>query len=518
MDGEDQERRRHCLIRMPGHSMSANPNTFTESDGTLASPTVSGGAARNQDPRVRIGAFDRNKVLLACVGLAGLLSLSFLAFGYDVEPYVVLLTVMAAAAAIALTRKCMPVLIAGFLYVGNFKTTAAAGFSVTDPTFVVLVLCGAGLLIECLLIFSAAEHSSLIVLFAGQGRGILLFVVFVLGVVLSQFYTAAPESGLVKAERIAVFGTLAFFAPFVLFKKEKDLRQFLIASVLMSLALSIRNLVNLFHPTAAVLAGDQDITHIGDGELIAGAIVILIYQRLFRERRILHFGCIAVLAIGLVASAARSVGLALLVVLVISPMLLRSHAAPRRPRRLVLGILVIAVAAAALQWIAQLPAARSKLAHKEDELGQLLKGSFLPGGTVEQRVNFYRQSLLAIAEKPLLGWGVGGWGVFFLGMDKNEIPHNFVLESAVEQGLIGCGSLLAFLIAAGAALRKILHRSGSPYAFLVPTFLLPIITGMVTGGLDNRWLWFWCGTIFAVSRMIQEQLQQLPVYGGLRMR
>src|SRR5262249_28299564 len=151
--------------------------------------------------------------------------------------------------------------------------------------------------------------------------------------------------------------------PFVLFKKDRDLRQLLIACVLMSLALSIRNLANLFHPTAAVLAGDQDITHIGDGELIAAAIVILIYQRLFRERRIAHFGCIAILAIGLVASAARSVGMALIAVLVISSMILRARSGARRWRRVLLGVFVVAVAAAAIQWIGQLPAARQKLAH-----------------------------------------------------------------------------------------------------------------------------------------------------------
>jgi O-antigen ligase len=501
---------------MSGFNMPAKPNRFTGSDGTLDSPTVSSIAARDPAPRVAICGFDKNKVLLAGFAFAGILSLSFLALRYDVEPYAVLLVVLAAATGIVLTRKCLPFLIAGFLYVGNFKTTAAVGFSVTDPTFIILVLCCAGLLIECLLILSATERSSLISLFAGQSRGVLLFVIFVLSIVLSQFYTAAPESGVVKAERIAVFGTLAFFAPFVLFRKDRDLRQFLIACVVLSLALAIRNLVNLFHPTAAVLAGDQDITHIGDGELIATAIVILIYQRLFRERRILHFAGIATLAIGLVASAARSVGMALLAVLAISPMFLRSRSGPRRRRRVLLGVFVIMVAAAAIQWIGQLPAARLKLAHKEDELGHLLKGSLLPGGTVEQRVNFYRQSLVAIGERPLLGWGVGGWGAFFLGMDKKEIPHNFILESAVEQGLIGCGTLLAFLIATGAALRKTIQRSGSQYAFLAPAFLLPILTGLVTGGLDNRLLWFWCGTIFAICRMVQYQLQQPRAHGGIQ--
>jgi O-antigen ligase len=132
-------------------------------------------------------------------------------------------------------------------------------------------------------------------------------------------------------------------------------------------------------------------------------------------------------------------------------------------------------------------------------------------------MTFYRQSLVAISEKPLLGWGVAGWGTFFLGMDdKNAIPHDFVLESAVEQGLIGCGLLLALLFTTGSALRKIIRLSGSHFAFLMPAFLLPVLTGLVTGGLDNRLLWFWCGTIFAVSRMV-HQIEATRAYAGLRM-
>jgi O-antigen ligase len=380
------------------------------------------------------------------------------------------------------------------------------------------MLCSVGLLIECVVVFSGSERLSLAAHFAGQGRGVLLFVFFVLIIAVSQFYTAAPESGLMKLQRIAVFATISFFAPFILFKRPQDLNQFLSTCVVLSLALSVRNLAGLFHPAAAVLAGNEDITRIGDGELIGTAIVILIYYRLFLQRRRLQLACVSILAVGLAASAARSAGFSLLLVLAVTSVVLRSHRGPWPRRKLLLGVLVVAVATATVLLLGQLPAARAKLAHKEDELGHLMRGTFLAGGTAEQRMNFYRQSLVAISEKPLLGWGVGGWGAFFLGMDKKETPHDFILESAVEQGLIGCGSLLAFLIATGAALRKIIRCSGSHYVFLMPTFLLPVFTGLVTGGLDNRLLWFWCGTIFAVSRMIQQQLQQPRAYGGIQMR
>ena len=425
---------------------------------------------------------------------------------YNIEPYAVLIAAVAAATAVVVTRKCVPLLLAALLYVGNFKTTAAVGVSISDPTFIVLALCCTGLLIECLFALSGSGQMSLSARFAGQHRGVLLFVLFVSLIALSDLYTTAPSSGLIKLERIAVFGSVAFFAPFILFKNTKDLEQFLKASVVLSLGLSIRNLVNLFHPSAAVLAGNEDITRIGDAELIGTTIVILIYHPRFGQRRLLQMACIGILTIGLAASAARSAALALLVVLAISTTALRSYILATARRKIMLGVLVILMGTVALRWIGQLPAARAKLAHKEDELSRLMTGSFLAGGTAEQRMTFYRRSLVAISEKPLLGWGVAGWGPFFLGMDdRNAIPHDFVLESAVEQGLIGCASLLALLFATGAALRENIRRAGSHFLFLVPAFLLPVISGLITGGLDNRLLWFWCGTIFAVSRMIHHE-------------
>ena len=455
----------------------------------------------------------KREILFGGLAIAAALSFWWVTLKYDVEPYLLLPTLMAAIAAMVLTRKCAPALLAGFLYVGNLKTTAAAGLSLRDPTFIVLVLCCGALLTESLLLFSGMKRPSLSRLFSGQGLGVTTFVLFVLLIAVSLLYTAAPVSGLIKLEHIAAFATVAFFAPLIVFQRPRDLKQFLATCVVLSLVLSIRDLADLFHPTAAVLAGDEDITRIGDGELIGIAIVILIYYRHLAPRRLLRVACLAVLAVGLAASAARTAALALLMTLAVTSVFVPSGSGRLSFKRTLLGGLVIAVAVAAVMLIGHLPSAKAKLADKENELGHLMRGSFIPGGTADQRMHFYRQSLVAISERPLLGWGVGGWSAFFLGMDKTEMPHNFILESAVEQGLVGCASLLAFLIATASALCKIIRGWLGPYyAFLLPAILLPVLTGSVSGGLDNRLLWFWCGTIFAVSRMIQDLRPQPQRY------
>src|SRR5262249_27037533 len=144
-------------------------------------------------------------------------------------------------------------------------------------------------------------------------------------------------------------------------------------------------------------------------ELIAATLVILIYHRFSGKRPGLRLTAIALLAVGMVASAARSALFSVLIVLALTAIITRSRSASAFPRRALLSVVLATVmAGGAVLWIRQLPAAQAKLAHKTEELSQLLKGSLLPGGTAEQRMNFYKQSLAAIGEKPLLGWGVAG--------------------------------------------------------------------------------------------------------------
>jgi hypothetical protein len=68
----------------------------------------------------------------------------------------------------------------------------------------------------------------------------------------------------------------------------------------------------------------------------------------------------------------------------------------------------------------------------------------------------------------------------------------------------------------GSALRRSVLRGGPYFAFLLPVFLLAVLVNLVTGDLESRGLWFWCGTILAVSRMVQRQLRQRGYAPGLR--
>jgi O-antigen ligase len=69
-----------------------------------------------------------------------------------------------------------------------------------------------------------------------------------------------------------------------------------------------------------------------------------------------------------------------------------------------------------------------------------------------QRLDYWHRSLLAVAEKPLLGHGVGSWKKEYLRLGGEQIdapsnPHNQYLLWAVEGGLVGLALMLGILLA-----------------------------------------------------------------------
>lgn len=105
------------------------------------------------------------------------------------------------------------------------------------------------------------------------------------------------------------------------------------------------------------------------------------------------------------------------------------------------------------------------------------------------RLKFWKASINAIVEKPILGYGVGSWKIAFAEMehlDKPEAaltdvdPHQMFLLWAVEGGLIG---LLLHL----AVLGSLLHHSRK-LDQLSARALQAVILGLVISGLFNSML------------------------------
>jgi O-antigen ligase len=428
------------------------------------------------------------------------------------DPVWAIIAMIAAPAALFVMRRYPLVIMAGLLFVGNFKSVPARTFSLADPTMIMLLLAAGTIALDMLFDLAGAEGWTLSRLFEGQSLTVLLFLLLTAVLLTSFSFTPARQYGAMKVTRFAVFEVLAFFAPMVLLKSRKHLRQLVVTFVVLSLALVVRDVIQLLHPSASVMKGDTDITQIGDGMQFAIAILIVVYHRIARSHW-LNYSALAVLVFGLIASAARSPVVALVITLVLSITVAQPVTGFLSRKRIAMLTAVAAiVAAVALLWMQELPGAEQKVAWKEAELESVVSGSLVHGGTISQRINFDLSAIEAVEHYPVLGLGAGGWSVFYSKQDLPRFPHNFILEVAAEQGLIGLTLLLTLLFLLFRSAHSLLGESA--FAFILPVLAFVVIYNSMTGDIENRDLWFWFGMVPACARMTAEKMRRKVTYTG----
>jgi hypothetical protein len=450
------------------------------------------------------------------------------------EPAVALLVCVLALIGIVCAWKVQIGLMAGLLFVGSFKLQGASEVSLRDPTLLLLVLLVIAVLGEVLFRRLSNYGLSPGQTFSGEASGLLGFLALLSIVVISYLYTPAPISGLIKLGRFVAFVPIVFLSPLLFLRSEKNLKSFIVINLILSLVLAFRSVLELMHssPVAMELAGKTDITRIGDAQLIGATLVTLLYYR-FTERftALITTICVPVLIAGLIACAARGPLASLFFAVVVGLIAIRKGG--HLPRRAVLIGLVLGVVVAVLAtlWIEKFPAARDKFMHKESELA-LLSQWEAPGGTAGQRLQFYSRAWEGFKQKPIFGWGLGAWVTYYYGYDSTtayhgtkiafltDYPHNIILEVAFEQGIVGLSALIALLAIACSRVIRLLKTADGRYAFMCPLFLYCLSAGMFSDDINNRVLWTWCGTVFAVSRLaIQEAAEssadQITAWTGL---
>jgi O-antigen ligase len=112
------------------------------------------------------------------------------------------------------------------------------------------------------------------------------------------------------------------------------------------------------------------------------------------------------------------------------------------------------------------------------------------GGTsAGQRLHYWKAAPGIIAKSPLVGQGVGGWPIAMGYSDNRRYPHNILIETTIEGGLIGL-VLLGTAILFG--LRALLSRNvfdETPRLIVFLIFVNTLFNAMVSGDLsDNRLL------------------------------
>jgi O-antigen ligase len=342
--------------------------------------------------------------------------------------------------------------------------------------------------------------------------GTLSFLLFASVVSLSFLYTSGPDYGSDKLWRFLVFGSMAFFAPFLLMRSEEDVRDFTFGAVLFGVGLAISSLRFSHHGR---IGPGQNIVHIGVGQAVGLAILLLLFYRAAnpRLRTIAMLVCIPILAMGLVSAEARGPLFALVIALAMYGAMPGWSAYLVRRKQLVLGVLLVvglALAGLSVYWFRGV--AQSRLQAKTSELQEIFTGSIQQNGSAVERLRYYQDAPREFLRHPFLGVGVGGWSVEHFHQDMRNYPHNLVLEVGLEEGILGLVALAIFLGTIFFTFKRNAELVGAylPALFpgLVYLFMLTMFSGDIVG---NRFLWFWCGLVVtACGAALTSQAEAEP--------
>ena len=431
--------------------------------------------------------------------LAGGFCMFYLALRWEIEPIYVIAIMALVPSVLVAMHKWPLVILAGLLFVGEFKAVPAEGIKLTDPTMIFLLLLSGAIVVDMLFMLASTKPWTFCVFFKGQAAIGILFLLFCAVMAISLLYTRS-EQGAMKVARFETFEVLMFFAPLLLLKTKKNVRQLLIVFVILGILLSGRVIIDLLRPSELVLSGNEDITKIGISELLGFAVLFCLYGKL-GESRAIKYACVVIFLFGLVACLARTALISLLISLVVSACVVRGGVGMLSRKQVLIGVLLaVLVAIPTLLWLANLPAAQGKLRWKVAELLSLASGSTVATGTVNFRLDFYRSAMDVLAQHPIIGLGAGGWSISYYGEDVLHYPHNFLLEVGAEQGAIGLIPLIALLAMLFRAAFKALH-SDPELAFAFPTLVFCISYHLMTGTIESRQFWFICGLSAAAARI-----------------
>jgi O-antigen ligase len=325
------------------------------------------------------------------------------------------------------------------------------------------------------------------------------FAVFAGVVALSYTYTPAASYGGTELLRLLGIGTLVLVAPFVIIRREQDLRQFVVLFLGAGVILALQMIVHLNDRQSG---SATDITRIGAGWLMGMLILLALYYRPFQRpshNTAQAWILVPIFSFALIASAARGPIVALLVVLILNLV-----TSTKKFSAIVLtAILLGASAFAAFSVFRQVDP--GKYNSKLNQIADIVEGKPTTGSAAA-RLKFYRQTWAAIPSHIVLGGGIGSWSVFYYGADERGYPHNLLLQIAFEQGLVGIAALGFFLATMAAVSYRMLRKTGTRYAVFPSLVLFCVIVSMFSGDLDdNRILWYWAGVTLAVCAIVQSR-------------
>jgi O-antigen ligase len=353
-----------------------------------------------------------------------------------------------------------------------------------------------------------AEHAgtaNVPALRSGSGNNaVKTFLLFAAVVAISYTYTISPHYGSDKLIRFLLLGGGLFFAAPLLFGSRRDLRDFTVGTVLFGMVVAASSL--RFSATGAMAAGANP-AHIGKGQVIALAMLLLIYAPITqrRLRAFIVLVCLPWLALGLVAAVTRGPLFSLLLVLLLSCFVPSMRTPLISRRQLILAVVALVGVMILLSTFWFYGAEGARFRSKEVEIFSLLEHNSEAHGTAVERLDYYHAAWQAWMQRPLFGWGVGAWSMYYYHQDVRRYPHNLFFEVLMEEGLTGITALLLFLGAVFRRLRAREREISAVYPALLPCLIYLVSISMFSDDLvGDRYLWFWCGLALAGSELARR--------------
>ena len=400
-------------------------------------------------------------------------------------------------------RRHPAALIPPLIFVGYLKAEQprTSGMNMLDPTLICLGLLAACIALNVVVSFSKHEHGLKIL--ATYWKGIVSFSLLVGAVAVSYLYTASPAYGLEKLSKFVVISGILFLAPLLLVRSESDLSDFTVSMQLLAAVLSIRLLFGVTAPpVTSSLTPDRDVTQIGSGQMIGMSLLWTLFYSRKRYPQLSMLLLVPLFCAALIGSVARGPLLSFIFVFAVCMLSRRLRSCVMSGKLWIpLVISVLLAIGASIYLLQQNSSSQAKLQTKVSELGEIFSGSLTPSYTAGRRLMLYRWAWGMFEQKPITGWGVGGWSYYAFDMDFPAYPHNILLEFAAEQGLMGLSLLFLLLTYMVISLRR-MWRTKSEFSFVAPVFGFSIAVAMFSGDINvNRPLWLWCGLITVLSGM-----------------
>lgn len=368
--------------------------------------------------------------------------------------------------------------------------------SMGDLTLVMLLGLLVGILWRTLRHVGRMERDNLSELFRGQWLVLSAYILFAAAVLGSYAYTSAPSYGGVKLVRFLLIGSLFLYSGIVLVRNEDEFRR---VALLFVLAACVTAVQMVFHLEHRAVGEETDITRIGAGWLLGMGILLLLgYPIVRNSRRYLYcvIAALPLLSAGLIASASRGP----MVSLAIALLLTMFWFAKRQFATIRIWVTVLLVGSCIASFFYLRHMDPDKYNAKLSEMIALSSGHRASGSGVK-RLDFYSRTITAIPENLWLGQGIGSWSVFYYGRDTRGYPHNLLLETMFEEGVLGASLFLLFLGLLAIAILRMLAATDSQYGVLAGLLVYCVSVSMFSGDLDdNRILWLWAGVILAVCR------------------